>query len=215
MQKQYNLVLKIALTLTTLILTTIKPAIAQTGNQSDSTGPIPTTSDIAGGPPTTQTQGGTETVFQGGVSVQTAVNQAAATVISELSANTLTGTGTPIPAATQQTVLSLLTDTNSTQAAANITTALTSCPKSPSVPAGQQLTPCPGSPPVAVAQELTSRLAGLLTEGKVSPEQLKAAIRAYNAMILASNTEFLSNPPAELNAIRISLSRLIAATGRS
>lgn len=204
MQKKH--ILSLALTLTTLILNTTKPATAQTGNQSDITGPIPTTSDIAGGAtPTTQTQGATETVFQGGVSVQAAVNQAAATVVSELTANTLSDTTTtsPIPPATQQAVLSLLTATSSTQAAASINTITTA------------LTSSPGSPPVAVVQELTSRLAGLLAAGKVSPEELKAAIRAYNAMILASNTEFLNNPPAELIAIRVSLSRLIAAAGRS
>lgn len=182
-----------------MILLTASPAPAQTGNQSDATGPIPSTSDIAGGAFST-TGGGTETVFQGGSSVQASVNQAGVSLASQLSANSLTtASGSAIPAPSQQSVLNLLTADSTTQASASINTITTA------------LATGINAPPGTAVAELVSSLLGLLAEGKVSPQQLKNAITSYNELIRSSNAEFLSNPPAELIAIRVSLSRLIEA----
>jgi hypothetical protein len=57
-----------------------------------------------------------------------------------------------------------------------------------------------------------NRLEGLTSDNTVNPVKLLAAVQAYNAMILASNEEFLRNPPAELRAIQASLAKLVEAT---
>lgn len=199
LNKTVSLRLKFGILLGTilLIIQPASPLFAQTGNQSDGTGPIPSTSDIAGGAFST-TGSGTETVFAN-AGAQTAVNQVAANLISELNANSLTGTDASISSEIQQTLANILTASSSAQASASLN-AFTSA-----------LANAPGAPPISVIQELASKLLGLLAEGKVKPEQLKSAIISFNNMILNSNAEFLTNPPAELIAIRVSLSRLIAA----
>ena len=176
----------------------VSPVMAQTGNQSDITGPILSTGDFAG-----QTIPITTTVtglgFQGGEPVQISVNQAAASVNALLASNNLTSpTGTPIPAAVQQSLLSILTA--DAQAGNNIN-AVTAA-----------LYSAPGAPPLNVIQDLLASLEKLTRDDKVVPAKLLAAVLAYNAMILASNEEFLRNPPAELRAIQASLAKLVQPT---
>ena len=176
----------------------VSPVMAQTGNQSDITGPILSTGDFAG-----QTIPITTTVtglgFQGGEPVQIAVNQAAASVNALLASNNLTSpTGIPIPAAVQQLLLSILT--GDAQAGNNIN-AVTAA-----------LYSAPGAPPLNVIQDLLASLEKLTRDDKVVPAKLLAAVRAYNAMILASNEEFLRNPPAELRAIQAFLAKLVQPT---
>lgn len=181
-----------------MILLTASPAPAQTGNQSDATGPIPSTSDIAGGAFST-TGAGSQTVFSNS-NAQIAVNQAGVSLASQLSANSLTtASGSAIPAPAQQSVLNLLTVSSTTQASGSISSITNA------------LATGINAPPAAVVAELVSSLLGLLAEGKITPQQLKNAITSYNELIRSSNAEFLSNPPAELIAIRVSLSRLIEA----
>nr|WP_287697968.1 hypothetical protein [Microcystis sp. M44BS1] len=175
----------------------VSPVMAQTGNQSDITGPILSTSDFAGQtiPTTTVTGLG----FQGGEPAQISVNQAAASVNTQLADNNLTSpTGTPIPAAVQQSLLSILT--GDAQAGNNINAVI----------AG--LYSAPGAPPLNVIQDLLDSLEGLTRDEKVVPAKLLAAVQAYNAMILASNEEFLRNPPAELRAIQAFLAKLVQPT---
>jgi hypothetical protein len=187
-----------SLAVATLLLTTslISPSGAQTGNQSDATGPILSTGDFTGQTfPTTTTVTG----FQGGEPAQIAVNQAANSVNTLLASNNLTSpTGTPIPASVQQSILSILT--GDAQAGDNIN-AVTAA-----------LTTAPGAPPLSVIQDLLDSLDGLTADNAVVPTKLLAAVRAYNAMILASNEAFLSNPPSELRAIQASLAALVGAT---
>ncbi|QGZ91380.1 hypothetical protein [Microcystis aeruginosa] len=176
----------------------VSPVMAQTGNQSDVTGPILSTGDFAG-----QTIPITTTVtglgFQGGEPAQISVNQAAASVNTQLADNNLTSpTGTPIPPAIQQSILSILT--GDAQAGNNIN-AVTAA-----------LYTAPGAPPLNVIQDLLASLEGLTNDEKVVPAKLLAAVLAYNAMILASNEEFLRNPPAELRAIQASLAKLVQPT---
>jgi hypothetical protein len=187
-----------SLAVATLLLTTslVSPSGAQTGNQSDATGPILSTGDFTGQTfPTTTTVTG----FQGGEPAQTSVNQAAVSVNTQLGNNDLTSpTGTPIPASSQQSILSILT--GDAQAGNNVN----------SVTAALFTTP--GAPPLNVIQDLLASLDGLTKDKKVVPAKLLAAVRAYNAMILASNEEFLRNPPAELRAIQASLAKLVEPT---
>ena len=176
----------------------VSPVMAQTGNQSDITGPILSTSDFAG-----QTIPITTTVtglgFQGGEPVQIAVNQAAASVNALLASNNLTSpTGIPIPAAVQQLLLSILT--GDAQAGNNINAVIAA------------LYSAPGAPPLNVIEDLLASLERLTRDEKVVPAKLLAAVQAYNAMILASNEEFLRNPPAELRAIQASLVKLVGLT---
>ncbi|BCU10811.1 hypothetical protein [Microcystis aeruginosa] len=173
----------------------VSPAIAQTGNQSDATGPILSTSDFAG---QTFPIPFVRTEFQGGEPAQIAVNQAAASLNIQLADNNLTSpTGTPIPAAVQELLLSILT--GDAQAGNNIN-AVTAALYSAS------------GAPLDLIQDLLNRLEGLTLGNAVNPVNLLAAVQAYNAMILASNEEFLRNPPAELRAIQASLAKLVQPT---
>ncbi|GBF52500.1 hypothetical protein N0824_00346 [Microcystis sp. 0824] len=174
----------------------VSPSMAQTGNQSDVTGPILSTGDFAG--QTIPTTTVTVTGFQGGEPAQISVNQAAASVNTQLANNGLTSpTGTPISPTVQQPILSILTA--DAQAGNNIT-AVTAA-----------LTTVPGAPPLSVIQNLLDGLNGLTSGGAVNPANLLAAVQTYNAMILASNEAFLASPPAELRAIQASLAALVEA----
>ena len=175
----------------------VSPVMAQTGNQSDITGPILSTSDFAGQTlPITTT---TVTGFQGGEPAQIAVNQAAASLNTLLADNNLTSpTGTPIPPGVQQLLLSILT--GDAQAGNNINAVIAA------------LYSAPGAPPLNVIEDLLASLERLTKDKKVVPAKLLAAVQAYNAMILASNEEFLGNPPAELRAIQASLAKLVQPT---
>lgn len=177
----------------------VSPVMAQTGNQSDITGPILSTSDFAGQTislPITTTVTGLG--FQGGEPAQISVNQTAASVNTQLANNGLTSpTGTPISPTVQQPILSILTA--DAQAGNNIT-AVTAA-----------LTTVPGAPPLSFIQNLLDSLNGLTSGGAVNPANLLAAVQTYNAMILASNEAFLASPPAELRAIQASLAALVEA----
>lgn len=171
----------------------VSPVMAQTGNQSDITGPILSTSDFAGQtfPTTTVTGLG----FQGGEPAQISVNQAAASVNTQLADNSLTSpTGVPIPAAIQELLLGILT--GDAQAGNNI---------------NALAAPFSGAPPDLI-QNLLNSLEGLTLGNAVNPVNFLAAVQAYNAMILASNEAFLANPPAELRAIQAFLAALVDAT---
>jgi hypothetical protein len=174
----------------------VSPVMAQTGNQSDATGAILSTGDFAGQTfPTTTTVTG----FQGGEPAQISVNQAAASVNTLLADNNLTSpTGTPIPPAVQESILSILT--GDAQAGNNINAVIAA------------LYAVPGAPPLNVIEDLLASLERLTKDKKVVPAKLLAAVQAYNVMILASNEEFLRNPPAELRAIQASLAKLVEAT---
>jgi len=175
----------------------VSPVMAQTGNQSDITGPILSTSDFAG-----QTIPITTTVtglgFQGGEPAQIAVNQAAASLNTLLADNNLTSpTGIPIPAAIQQLLLSILT--GDAQAGNNINAVIAA------------LSTVPGAP-LDLIEDLLNRLEGLTSDNTVNPVKLLAAVQAYNAMISASNEAFLSNIPADIRAFGVSLAALVEAT---
>ncbi len=182
------------------------PAQAQKGNQSDVTGASVTTSDIAGGTFAPSPAGGRGQVAFTRSTDQAIVNQAAVKVLNRLITITLTSAvDNPIPSGTQQNLLSVLTASRSVQVnARQITNTLSSVQ---------------GGPTVNQAQQLVNSLQGLLKTNsasrrqvsnvKVNPTQLVAAVKAYNNLINASSAQFLNNPPPELLAIRAVLSQLI------
>ncbi|MBO0349788.1 hypothetical protein J0895_11840 [Phormidium pseudopriestleyi FRX01] len=170
---------------------------SETNPSSDAQGQqgvISTTGDIGGFGSGT----GSQTIFAGRGDAQSAVNEAGTIVLSQLNVGNITATtGASISVEAQQLVAVVLT-TGQVNSVNALSTALSNTP---------------GGPSSEVARRLASKLARLLAEGQVNAEQLLDAIRSYNEMIMQSNAEFLGNPPAELLAIQISLSRLIEATG--
>lgn len=129
-----------------MLFQTSLPAQAQTGNQSDVTGAIVTTSDITGGtftqPSTQFSEGGSVQVVFSRYSIQAVVNQAALEVLRQLNINSLTSpVGNPIPSETQQTLLSVLTASSPIQGNANnrLTNSLSNVPSGPIVNQAQQL----------------------------------------------------------------------------
>ncbi len=185
------------------------PALAQKGNQSDVTGAIVTSSEVAGGTFAPSPAGERGRVAFTSNTVRAAVNQAALNVLNQLSINAITSlAGNPIPAGTQQTLLSVLTAPRSVQVNAGsrqITNALSSVQGGPT--------------DNQAAQQLVNSLQGLLKTNsasprqisnvKVNPAQLMAAVKAYNNLINGSSAQFLNSPPPELLAIRSVLSQLI------
>jgi hypothetical protein len=181
------------------IACSLAPAIAQSGNQSDATGPINSTGDFNGryipGPASSPTS------FSGGESSQTAVNQTATSLNEQLNVNTFTlANGTSPTPSVQQALLSVLTGDAGAKASAEIL--------------GAALASAPGSPSPATIQALLASLEGVATDNQVDASKLLATVQDYNAMIRASNEEFLRQPPVELLALRDVLTRLVTATAR-
>lgn len=178
-------------------------AEAQSGNFSDVTGNIITTSDIAGG----FSPGGDRIVklaFRTNA-IAGAVNNAAVAVNQQLAARNLpvaaNGALTAIPAEVQQTV-----ECASTGRAEEVTACV-----------GQiERGLVNGGANPLLARNLALSLERLTIRGQVEPGRLVALVRAYNALINNSNAQFLSSPPEELRAIQSVLSILLnAAYGRS
>lgn len=184
-----------------LLLGGTLPAGAQTGNQSDITGVITTTSDIAGG----FAPSGSITTFTN-TDIQAAVDQAAASVSTQLTGGALpvaaTNTSiTSISATVQQSLQSLLTETgNVTAVASQIESALTNAVAATNTTEFTTL-----------VEDLMASLQGLTAGSRVAPPELVAAVEAYNAVVDASSGELLTNPPPELLAIQSALSTLVNA----
>jgi hypothetical protein len=128
-------------------------------------------------------------------------------VIAQLGAGTLgSGDGAggaggiSVPPSIQQTILALLTGDPTTKSLFG-DPALNPLIKALGEGGAGQLS----------AWKLAESLLGLLRDGKVDGKKLLAAVTAYNALVKASNDEFLLNPPAELVAIRAVLAELVSA----
>ncbi len=177
------------------LLGTTPPARAQSGNFSDVTGNIITTSDIAGG----FSPGGDRQVnlaFRTD-QIRNSVNIAAASVNRQLTARNLpivaNGPSRAIPAAVQQNIECVTTGSSGacvTQLERGLVNA--------------------GTNPV-IARNLAASLERLTANGNVEPGRMVAVVRAYNALIGSSSAAFLSNPPEELRAIQSILSILLNA----
>lgn len=180
----------------------VTPAQAQSGNFSDVTGSIITTSDIVGG----FSPGGDRVVnlaFRTNA-IANAVNNAAVAVNQQLASRNLpiaaNGSPTAIPATVQQTVGCASTGSGDVAAC---------------VGQIEQGLVNGGANPV-LARNLALSLDRLTINGQVEPSRLVALVRAYNGLINNSNAQFLSNPPEELRAVQSVLSILLnAAYGRT
>ncbi|HEY9637608.1 MAG TPA: hypothetical protein V6D14_29710 [Coleofasciculaceae cyanobacterium] len=184
------------------VVSRTSPAQAQSGNFSDVTGAIVTTSDIVGG----FSPGGdrrVDIVFQNS-QIQQAVNSAATSVNQQLATGNLpiaaTGPSTPIPTIVQKNCECVVTGgSNAAECATQLERALVSAGANPTL-----------------ARNLANSLRGLNSDATVNAEQFRAVVRAYNALIGSSSADFLRNPPQELRAIQSVLSILLnAALGRS
>ncbi|MBW4552318.1 MAG: hypothetical protein KME35_14600 [Aphanocapsa sp. GSE-SYN-MK-11-07L] len=70
------------------------------------------------------------------------------------------------------------------------------------------LTTPPGAPPRELAQTLLDKMKGLTQDNRVNRGRLLETIKAYNAVVEASNDEYLGNPPKEFLSIFNFLSQL-------
>ncbi|WP_155823787.1 hypothetical protein [Gloeocapsa sp. PCC 7428] len=190
--------LSIGLTLGTSLLVSAIPVQAQTGNASDVTGAVITTSDIAGGSfaPTPNQQSSTTSASVSSAALGIALSQAVSIISAQLAQGTLP-VAVPgvaiasIPVTVQQTLLAVLTGSGNPAA---IESAIAAAVDNP-----------------ALAAELVAALQGLIANGTASPANLLAAVQAYNAVIDASGAA-LSNPSPELVAVQSVLTALVSAT---
>lgn len=204
-----------------LLLFEALPAQAQT--QSDISGAITTTSDIAGAAFSPGAGSSTITTFTS-PAVGAAVEQVGASLSAQLSGGALQVAASDIPgsipASVQQSLLSLLSGAGNASVASQFEQALANAPGAAGN--GQN---------AALVNTLTAKLKGLLGGGeecirrrrrneiddpknsacRITATKLRAAVEAYNALIDASSAETLRNPPPELLAIRATLSRLVDA----
>lgn len=200
--QRFHLLLPLSLALG--LLSATLPAQAQT-NQSDITGAITTTSDLAGGTFSSSQNNSVVTTYTS-PQVSAAVQQAAATVSTQLSGGALPVaasdiSGASIPAATQQSLQNLITGTGDVAAVSSqIELALINAVGVASTAEN-----------AALVRTLTSSLQGIVGGASVTAPELRAAVEAYNAVIDASSGETLAAPPPELLAIRAVLSRLVSA----
>lgn len=173
-------------------------AQAQSGNQSDITGVIVTTSDIVGG---FNPGGDRRRIIAFRTSqIQDAANDAAVSINQQLEQQNLpivaTDTRIAISGAVQQNLAVILTNTGNVDA--SVTLIVNSL-----VSAGADRT---------LAQNLVSSLVGLTANGRVRAQQFLLVTRTYNAFIQNSSIELFSENPDSLRAIRSILSILLNAT---
>ncbi len=170
-------------------------AQAQTGNQSDVTGTIVTTSDMVGG----FSPGGDRRLNQAfrTTAIQNAVNTAAA------SANQLLAQGNlPIVAIGPRTAISEV-------AQKNLECACTRSGNSKSCVSEIERDLVNAGANPTLARNLALSFEGLTAGGKVEAPRLVAAVRAYNALVSNSSAEFLSNPPESFRAMQSVLGILL------
>ena len=180
----------------------IPQAQAQSGNFSDVTGNIITTSDVVGG----FSPGGdriTRLAFRTSA-IANAVNNAASRVNQQLATRNLpivaNGALTAIPASVQESVACASTGSGNAGAC---------------VSQIEQGLVNGGANPL-LARNLALSLDRLTANGQVEPARLVGLVRAYNALINNSSAQFLSNPPEQLRAVQSVLSILLnAAYGRA
>ncbi|MFB8789876.1 MAG: hypothetical protein U7123_13735 [Potamolinea sp.] len=170
-------------------------AQAQTGNQSDITGTIVTTSDMVGG----FSPGGDRRLNQAfrTTAIQNAVNTAAASANQLLAQKNL-----PIVAIGPRTAISEIAQQNLECActrSGNFRNCVTEIERD-LVNSGANPT---------LARNLALSFEGLTAGGKVEAGRLVVAVRAYNALVSNSSAEFLSNPPESFRAMQSVLGILL------
>lgn len=174
-------------------------AQAQSGNQSDITGAIMTTSDVAGG---FNFSGGDrrKIIAFASPGIQSAVDSAAVSINQQLQQQSLSivatdASQTGISVTVQQTLLVILT--NTTNVDVSVRQYVTGL-----VNAGADRN---------LSQDLVLSLVGLTAKGRVEAAQCQKVIRAYNVFIESSSLDLFTNNPDELRAIRSILAQLLNA----
>lgn len=174
-------------------------AQAQSGNQSDITGVIITTSDVAGG---FNFSGGDrrKLIAFASPGIQSSVNSAALSINQQLEQQSLAvvatdASQTAVSITVQQTLLIILT--NTTNVDARVTQFVNGL-----VNAGAD---------VQLSRNLVLSMVGLTAKGNVEAAQCQSVIRSYNLFIEGSTVELLTNNPDELRAIRSVLAQLLNA----
>jgi hypothetical protein len=174
-------------------------AQAQSGNQSDITGVIITTSDVAGG---FNFSGGDRRrlIAFASPGIQSSVNSAAISINQQLQQQSLAvvatdASQTAVSVTVQQTLLIILT--NTTNVDARVTQFVNGL-----VNAGAEAN---------VSRNLVLSMVGLTAKGNVEAAQCQRVIRSYNVFIENSTVELLTNNPDELRAIRSVLAQLLNA----
>ena len=177
----------------------IPQAQAQSGNQSDITGVIITTSDVAGG---FNFSGGDRRrlIAFASPGIQSSVNSAAISINQQLQQQSLAvvatdASQTAVSVTVQQTLLIILT--NTTNVDARVTQFVNGL-----VNAGAEAN---------VSRNLVLSMVGLTAKGNVEAAQCQRVIRSYNVFIENSTVELLTNNPDELRAIRSVLAQLLNA----
>jgi hypothetical protein len=198
--KHLPLQLSLGLALTILGVVDQTPkAQAQSGNQSDITGAIITTSDVAGG---FNFSGGDRRrlIAFASPGIQSSVNSAAISINQQLQQQSLAVVATDasqsaISVTVHQTLLIILT--NTTNVDARVTQFVNGL-----VNAGAEAN---------VSRNLVLSMVGLTAKGNVEAAQCQSVIRSYNVFIENSSIELLTNNPDELRAIRSVLAQLLNA----
>ena len=174
-------------------------AQAQSGNQSDITGVIITTSDVAGG---FNFSGGDRRrlIAFASPGIQSSVNSAAISINQQLQQQSLAvvatdASQTAVSVTVQQTLLIILT--NTTNVDARVTQFVNGL-----VNAGAEAN---------VSRNLVLSMVGLTAKGNVEAAQCQRVIRSYNVFIENSTVDLLTNNPDELRAIRSVLAQLLNA----
>ncbi len=179
--KQFSLQLGLGLALAIAGVVSQTPQVqAQTGNFSDVTGNIITTSDIAGGAFAPGSDGERRLVFRTN-QIRDSVYGAAGEVNQQLAARNLpivaTGAPTAIPAEVQQDLECVLAGAGNVDACqARLVNDIVNAGANPTL-----------------TQNLVSSIRGLTVNGRVDPAQFTTAIQNYNALINASSFEALSS----------------------
>lgn len=179
------------------IMTQTPQVQAQSGNQSDITGPIVTTSDIVGGFNFEDDR--EERLAFASAAIQEAVNNAAVTINQRLLALTLPivandpNTATPIPEPIQISLANVVTNSGNVDNSVILLV--------------NDLVE--GGADRALAQELVVNLKGLTSGGRVAPSKFQTVTRLYNTLIARSPREFFLKNPNALRAIRSVLAILL------
>ena len=160
------------------------PAQAQSGNLSDVTGAIVTTSDVAGGAYYPQAEGGAATgLAYADPTAQTAVNNALFNVSPQL-----------------QAVLGVASATDLTGPSANQAQTLINTLSNPAKGVS-----------VSQAERLVLALVDIWQAQSVSPAQLLEAVNAFNNIVDTADDDYILNPPTLFQQIRAVLNPLALA----
>ena len=215
-----------------------RSAYAQRGNQSDVSGNIVTTSDIAGG--IFQTQGSGENAQFRSPLVAAAVTQVVGQLVNQLQSGELSPPSTGLSQGTslagfqaaQQAIATLTPLANLDPATQDALATATTPAEVQAILASTSLSPtqiaqitqginqiqalltqsglASNLPNVTtIATEIAIDISTIVASGTISPVQLQRAVAAYNTLVKSANLSFLENPPPEFQVVQKALETLV------